>query len=207
MEDRETNSQIKISSETEKFLQQIRSDIESLCGECSYENGIMRAMVNNLGVSGSSAILEVVMQGMENGEDLPYPALYFHFTLAKEIEKENFSRVSSLLCELNTAITLGDFKSFGSFGLYHPLGQIYYSYRIPINVGALDKELENVRFFLATSFDQLDIFDDLVLYVADGRDELTLDKYMDFLKRLDNISNFEERTAAFIKLVDEITGQ
>ncbi len=198
------NSQNNENNEIDEFLMRLKSDIEALCGECRYEKGVMRAMVHNLGVSNSSAILEVVFEGLDNGNDLPYPALYFHFTLAKDIEAENYGKVAALLCELNTAITLGDFKSFGSFGLYQPLGQIYYSYRMPINAGALLAETENVRYFLATTVDNLEIFNDLVLYVSDGREEMTLDKYLEYLKKTEDLNTIEERANAFIAFVDEL---
>ena len=191
----------------EDFFAQIQSDIKELCGECENDNGVLRAMIRGLGISGASGIIEVVVEGLENGEDLPYPALYFHITLARDIEEENFESVSYLLCQLNMAFSLGDYKSFGYFGLHRDLKQIYYGYRMPFNIGALDNEMENVRFVMATIFDQMDIFDDFVLYVADGHRELTLDRYMEYLQKVDDINNFEERADAFVKLIDEINAQ
>ncbi len=198
----------KVTEENElapidQFFFQIKADIEELCGECSYDNGVLRAMVHNLGLSESNAILEAVLEGLDNGEDLPYPALYFHFTLAKNIEEENFENISYLISQLNMAFTLGDYKSFGYFGLHRDLKQIYYGYRMPFNIGALENEHENVRFVLATIFDQLEIFVDFVLYIADGHKELTLDRYMEYLQNLRDYNNLDERADAFIRMIDE----
>ena len=70
------------------------------------------------------------------------------------------------LNDLNTAISAGAFPSFGCFGYYAPLKQVYLSYRMPVNPDVLNEEYENIRYYLATLYEQLDLFADYIIFLC-----------------------------------------
>lgn len=182
----------------------IKEDMEMICGECTENEGVLRAIAENLGVSGAAAVVEAAIEGMSNGDDNPYPVVHFNLTLARDIEPEYFGGIAQILNDINVVIQSGGYPSFGSFCLYKPLSQIFYGYRLPINVGSLETERENIRFFLATVFDQLDIFIDLVLFACQGNVNLTIEEYLDYLKKVDDLNNIDERIRALQAKLEEL---
>ena len=187
-----------------EFQDKLQKDIEMIGEDTVRENGVIRSMVSHLGVNDTNVILETLIEGAYNGDELPYPVLRFHITIAKDIEPENFRNVTYALNELNTVIDSGEFPSFGGFGLYMPLGQIYMSYRMPINIGNLEGELENARFFLGTVFEQMDLFADMVLYIAEGNDLASMDRYAEYLRNITDISDLEERAKKLSEYLENI---
>ena len=182
----------------------IKEVLESLCEECEEDGGVLRALGDHFGVNDSSIIIEAAIEAMENGEDYPYPVVHFNFTMAKDIEPENYGAVAQLLNDLNVVFQTGEYPSFGNFCLYKPLGQIFYGYRMPINIGASEGEQENIKFFIATVFDQLDLFVDLVLYVAQGDVELTLEDYLAYLKGINDLYDLREKADKLAEMLNEI---
>ncbi len=182
----------------------IKEILESLCEECQEEGGVIRGMAEHFGVNDSAIIVEAAIEAMDNGEDYPYPVVHFNFTMAKEIEPEHFGKIAELLNDLNVVFQTGDFPSFGNFCLYKPYGQVFYGYKMPINIGALEGEQENIKFFFATVFDQLDLFVDLVLYVAQGDVELTLEDYLAYLKGLKDLYDLQERADKLEEMLREL---
>ena len=187
-----------------KMQDAIREDLEMLCGECRNNEGVLRTMAYNLGVNNSAAIVEAAVEGMPNGDDAPYPAIHFNITLAKDVDPEYYGNVAQVLNDINVITSSGVYPSFGNFCLYKPLGQIYYNYRIPVNVGAFDAERENLRFFLATVFEQLDMFVDLVLFASQGNESLTIEAYLDYLDKVDDLNNIDQRIELLKQTLDEI---
>lgn len=187
-----------------EFLEAVQKDVGSLCEETDVKDDVIRGMLTNLGVGGSAAILEVCLEGAQNGSDLPYPVLRFHITLAKDIDKELYKDVTFALNQLNTVIASGEYPSIGNFCLYMPLGQIFMSYRMPINTDCLEGEVENVRFFLGTVYEQLDIFADMVMFIANGNELVTMDEYLRYLKTIQDFENLEERAKKLADIVDKL---
>ena len=194
--------------ESAVFLTELKrgmmEDIKTLCGDYEEKDGIIRAMADHFGVNDSSVILEAAVEVLPNGDDYPYPVVHFNLTIAKEIAEENFAKISELLNDLNVVFQTGDFPSFGSLCLYKPLKQIIYGYRMPVNVGAVEGEMENIRFFLSTVFDQLDIFVDLILYIAQGNENLTLEEYLRFLGQMRDMYDLQERAELLEKKLNEL---
>ena len=186
-----------------EFMDKLQEDIEMLGENTQRDNGVIRSMIPHLGVNDTNVIIETLVEGADNGDDLPYPVLRFHITLAKDIEPAKYRDVTYSLNELNTVIDSGEFPSFGGFRLYMPLGQIYMSYRMPINTGNLECELENARFFLGTVFEQMDLFVDMVLYIAEGNDIISIDSYIEYLKEIKDIDNIPERAERLDRLLNE----
>lgn len=182
----------------------IKEDLEMLCGESEIEDGVHRAMAYDLGVSRAAAIIEAAIEGLPNGDDAPYPVVHFSITLAKDIAAEHFAAVAGVLNDLNVVIQSGDYPSFGNFCLYKPLNQVFYGYRIPVNTAAIEAERENLRFFLATVFEQLDMFVDLILFVSDGKETLTIDKYMEYIKKIDDFNNIDERIEQVNEMLEKL---
>lgn len=182
----------------------ITEDLNMLCGESKVEDGLHRAFAYDLGVSQAAAIVEAAVEGLPNGDDDPYPVVHFNFTLAKDIDPEHFGAVAEVINDLNVVIASGDYPSFGNFCLYKPLKQVFYGYRIPINPEATEAERENLRFFLASVFEQLDMFVDLILFVSDGRTKITIEDYMDYLKKIDDFNNLDERIDEINRMLDQL---
>lgn len=182
----------------------IKEILENLCEECTEDGGVLRALAEHFGVNDSSVIIEAAIEAMENGEDYPYPVVHFNFTMAKDIEPESYGKIAELLNDINVVFQTGEYPSFGNFCLYKPLGQIFYGYKMPINIGALEGEQENIKFFIATVLDQLDLFVDLVLYVAQGDVNLTLEDYLNYLNGLNDLYDLQEKAEKLEEMIKEI---
>ena len=187
----------------EQLMVYLKEDLETMFGECKEEDGIFRSLAENLGVTCSGALIEADIEGLENGDGDPYPAIYFHITLAKEVDKENFPRITDMLNDINVALSVGEYPAFGTFCLYKPLKQIFYSYRMPINIGSIEDERENIRYFIASVLNQLDIFVDLMQFVSSGVEDLKVDRYIQYIKDLADLNDLKERTEALSKMLEE----
>ncbi len=181
------------------FFNQLKSDIEALGTETQFRDGVIRTLISNLGVNEAAAILEADIESIKNGNAAPYRVVRFHITLAKDIREDLFSDVTFSLNQLNNVIAGGDYPSFGCFGLHMPLRQIFLNYSIPINTDVLEAELENVRFFLGTVYEQLDVFIDLVLFIAEGHKGINFEEYLHYLEKIRDVKDIEER----VKLLSE----
>ncbi|MCR5788959.1 MAG: hypothetical protein K6G83_03645 [Lachnospiraceae bacterium] len=177
---------------TAEFEDELKKNIERLFGNCRDHKGVLRSMARNLGVSGTDVIFEAAM---EDGfyPDMPYPILHFHATLAQRIEEEKLPGILTGLNSLNTVISTGAFPSFGCFGYYAPLRQVYLSYRMPVNPMALDAALEDAQFYLGTLGEQLDLFADFILFLCDDPDRITIEAYMDYLDSIADLNDLQER--------------
>ncbi len=182
----------------------LQEDIKTLCGECEINNGILRAMAGNLGINNAAVIFEAAVEALPNGDDDPYPIVHFNITLAKDVEPEFFPAVAQVLNDINVVTQTGEFPSFGNFCLYKPLRQIFYGYRMPVSTENFEAERENIRFFLASVFEQLDQFVDLILYACEGNDSITIDQYLSYLKSVDDYNNIDQRIELLKKALDEV---
>ncbi len=187
-----------------EFQNKVKEDIEKLCDNTSFDGTVIRGMLTELGVSRANAILESVMEGSRNGNARPYPVLRFHITLAKNVDPEIFERVAYNLNQLNIVVAGMEYPSLGNFCLFMPKGQIFMVYRMPVNEECLEKELENVRYYLGTLYEQLDIFADMILFIAEGKREMTMDDYLDYLSSLENIDDIEERAEKLQKKLEDL---
>ncbi len=190
---------IKKISDFEKAL---KKDMEALFGNCAEFKGVFRAMGENFGVSKTGVIIEAAFEAGLDPE-VPYPILHFHVTLAHEISDDEIPGILAGLNDLNTVISAGAFPSFGCFGFYPPLRQIYLSYRMPVNKDALDKELENARFYLKSLYEQLDLFADYILFLCNDPSNVTIDAYMDYLDSVAELNDLEERYEAAKEYFDK----
>jgi len=187
----------------EEFMDSLEKSIEELFGETHIKSGVIRSLPGNLGVTAANVIFEAAMEEGFNPEN-PYPVLHFHVTLAKDIEDSIVSKVLEGLNELNTTISAGSFPGFGCFGYYPPLRQVYLSYRMPINPDALDKDFDNVLYYLGTLYEQLDIFVDFVLFLCDDPEKISLKDYMNYLDSIADLNNMEERINELEKRFEEL---
>ncbi len=187
-------------SEFEQFLSE---DMKELFGECIKRGDVLRSLVENMGVTNSSVIFEAAFETDMDPETL-YPVLHFHTTLAQNIEDELVPKIVMGLNELNTAISAGAFPAFGCFGYYAPLQQVYLSYRMPVNLEAPEAERQNIRFYLGSLYDQLDLFVDFVLFLCEDPETITLEEYMDYLDSITDLNNIDLRIKALEKYLEEL---
>lgn len=184
----------------QEFEDKLMEQMETLFGGCSRYKGLLRSVPEHLGVSDTGVIFEAAMEAGLS-PDVPYPVLHFHATLAQRIEEKHVPGILAGLNDLNTVISAGAFPSFGCFGYYAPLRQVYLSYRMPVNLKAFDADFENACFYLDSLYEQLDIFADFILFLCDDPDRMTLDDYMGYLDGIADINNMEERIKRLDRMV------
>ena len=175
----------------EQLSDALHEIITNLYGECLDIDGMLRSRLTHMGVSDSGVVVDVLLEGGLR-EDAPYGVLHFHSTLAQDIPDEALPNVLIALNDLNHVICAGAFPGFGCFAYYEPLSQVYLSYRLPVNLNDVDTELDNIRFYLASLYDQMDLFVDYILFVINNdEDSMTIEDYMDYLDQLSDISEQE----------------
>ena len=188
------------STDMENAVNRLSSEIQNimmeLFGECADNDGILRAHVKNLGVTDSSAIIEVLLEGGLR-EEVPYGILHFHTTIAENIPEESLADLLISINGLNHVINAGAFPGFGAFAYYDPLSQVYLSYRMPVNLENIDTEFDNIRYYMATLYEQIDLFADFIMFAIVNPGGMSISDYMDYLDEVSDLDNIEERISAF----------
>ncbi len=183
-----------------EFEETLADRMERLFGNCKRYKGVLRSMADHLGVSDTGVIFEAAIEpGFSIDE--PYPLLHFHTTLAQKIDEKLVPGILRGLNDLNTVISAGAFPSFGCFGYYPPLRQIYLSYRMPVNPKALEAEFENAQFYLGSLYEQLELFADYILFLCEDPDRMTLEDYMDYLDSVADFNSLDARIDGLVELV------
>lgn len=173
-----------------------------LFGECFEQDGVLRARANNLGVVNGQAIVEVMLEGGLR-EEAPYGVLHFHTTLAENIPEEALADLLISLNGLNHVINAGAFPGFGSFCYYEPLEQVYLSYRMPINLLQIEAEYDNIRYYLGMLYEQLDLFEDFIMFAINNPGGMTISDYMGYLDEVSDINDVEARLRGLEDIFDE----
>ena len=188
------------NTDMENAVNRLSSEIQNimmeLFGECTDNDGILRAHVEHLGVTDSSAITEVLLEGGLRDE-VPYGILHFHTTLAENIPEESLADLLISINGLNHVINAGAFPGFGAFAYYDPLSQVYLSYRMPVNLENIETEFDNIRYYMATLYEQIDLFADFIMFAIVNPGGMTISDYMDYLDEVTDLDNIEERISAF----------
>ncbi len=178
-----------------EFEEALAGAMQELFGNCRKNKNIWRAVVEHMGVTDSSVIFEAALEPGLHPE-APWYILHFHCTLAQNVEEELVPKIVLALNELNNVISVGAFPAFGHFGYYPPLQQIFLTYRMPVNFEAAEEEFDNVRYYLGSLYEQLDIFTDFILFICDYPDQLTISDYMDYLDTISDLNDIGERMKA-----------
>lgn len=190
----------------EEFETALMGSIETLFGSCKRFQGVLRSLPEKLGVSGSVVILEAAFEpGLST--EIPYPILHFHTTLAQKIETAFVPGILNGLNELNTMISAGAFPSFGCFGYYEPLRQIYLSYRMPVSPDGLDTGFQNAQFYLTSLYEQLDLFTDYILFLCNDPNRMSLQDYMSYLDTIADLNDLQARLDALEKIAKDNDGK
>ncbi|MBQ7583716.1 MAG: hypothetical protein IJT24_03820 [Lachnospiraceae bacterium] len=165
--------------------------------------GALRSMAEHLGVTDVCAIVETVLEGGLN-EEMPYPVLHFHITLAQNVPDAAADNICVSLNELNNVTGVGEYPCFGSFAYYPRLNQIYLTYRLPVNPEAPEDELVNIRYYFGVLYEQLDLFADFIMLLCDsGGNILSLEEYVDYLAEIQDMNDIEERVRLLEKRMKE----
>ena len=186
-----------------KELSKVLSEmITELFGECYDQDGVLRARAENLGVVNGKAIVEVMLEGGLR-EEAPYGVLHFHTTLAENIPEEALADLLISLNGLNHVINAGAFPGFGAFCYYEPLEQVYLSYRMPVNLLQIEAEYDNIRYYLGMLYDQLDMFEDFIMFAINNPGGMTIADYMRYLDEVSDINDIEGRLRGLEEMFDE----
>ena len=185
------------------FLRQL---FEELFGECIDNEGVFRARIDGLGVSSADAIIEVMLEeGLR--DDAPYGVLHFATTLAEDIPDEYLADILISLNSLNHVISAGAMPGFGCFCYYEPLSQIYLSYRMPVNLLQIDAEYDNIRYYLSSLLDQLDLLTDFVMFMIAVPGSMYIQDYMDYLDQVTDLNDLTLRMQLLSEAFNEIEGE
>ena len=186
-----------------KELSKVLSEmITELFGECYDQDGVLRARAENLGVVNGKAIVEVMLEGGLR-EEAPYGVLHFHTTLAENIPEEALADLLISLNGLNHVINAGAFPGFGAFCYYEPLEQVYLSYRMPVNLLQIEAEYDNIRYYLGMLYDQLDMFEDFIMFAINNPGGMTIADYMGYLDEVSDINDIEGRLRGLEEMFDD----
>ncbi len=179
----------------EKIYNGTKELMEEIFGKAEDIGGGWRSFAEHLGVAGANAIVEAVLtRGLH--EELPYPVLQFHITLAHNVPKEAEADIYRSLNELNNVLSVGEYPSFGHFSYYPKLKQVYYSYRLPVHPESPEGEISNVRYFFGVLLEQLDLFADYILFLCNNEGRMVpMDEYIDYLSKIKDIDDIEKRMA------------
>ena len=116
--------------------------------------------------------------------------------------------LSAAVNELNNVISVGEFPAFGAFCYYPKLHQIFLNYRLPVNPAVPEEETVNIRYYIATLYQQLDVFADFIMFICDTKGRtLELDDYIDYLKSVDDIDDLQERTRALEEYLEKVESE
>ena len=176
---------------------------EDFFGECIDNDGVLRARLNNMGVVNATVIVDVMLEGGIS-EDAPYGVLHFHNTLAQDIPEEALANLLISLNGLNHIINAGAFPGFGCFCYYEPLNQVYLSYRMPVNLNNIEAEYDNIRYYLGTLYEQLDVFVDFIIFAASNPEGMDITDYMDYLDEVADLNDYQERLKAYEDLLTKV---
>ncbi len=187
-------------------MKAIMDGVKEMMGELFSEpvdkNGVLRSRAEHIGVTDITAIVEAVLEGGMN-EDMPYPVLHFHVTLASNIPAEYEDKLTGSLNVLNNVINVGEFPSFGNFSYYPELSQIYLSYRLPVNPDVPEGELVNIRYYFGILYEELDSFADYIMFLCNNEGESPgLDAYLSYLKEIEDWDDLQERARLLKSSID-----
>lgn len=174
----------------------LKEMMNELFGECLENDGVLRAHAEHMGVTDSTAIVDVMLEGGLR-EEAPYGVLHFHTTFAENIPEESLADLLISLNGLNHVVSAGAFPGFGTFAYYDPLQQVYLSYRMPVNLNQIEAEYDNIRYYLGCLYDQMDIFMDFVMFSIANPGGMSIVDYMDYLDEVSDINDIEARLKAF----------
>ncbi len=186
-----------------KIMDGVREMMNELFDGVREENGILRSFAEHIGVMDINAVVETLLEGGMN-KDFPYPVLHFHITLASDIPSEQDEKLAVSLNILNNVISVGEFPSFGCFAYYPDLGQVYLTYRLPVNPDDPEGELVNIRYYFAVLYEELDMFADYIMFIINN-DGTAPDimSYLDYLKGIAEWDDIEKRSEELSKLIND----
>lgn len=167
-----------------------------LFGECIENDGVLRSRIEHMGVVDATVILDVMLEGGLR-EEAPYGILHFHTTMAENIPDEALADLLISLNGLNHVVSAGAFPGFGTFAYYEPLSQVYLSYRMPVNLNQIEAEYDNIRYYLGSLYDQLDLLEDFIMFAIANPGGMNISDYMDYLDEVSDMDDMEERLKAF----------
>ena len=191
------------SNPIKKLGKTLQDIFNEFFGECIDNDGVLRARLSNMGVVDSQVIVDVMLEGGIT-EDAPYGVLHFHHTLAHNIPEEAIPNLLISLNSLNHIINAGPFPGFGCFAYYEPLNQVYLSYRMPVNLNQIEAEYDNIRYYLVTLYEQLDLFVDFIMFAASSPEGMDITDYMDYLDEVADLNDMQKRLDSYEALLEKV---
>lgn len=190
-----------------RIMEGTRELMEELFEGVTDSGGAYRSMAEHLGVTDTCAIVEALLEGGLH-EDLPYPVVHFHITLARNVPDEAEVNICRSLNELNNVTGVGAYPCFGSFAYYPALKQVYLTYRLPVNPDVPEDELVNIKYYFGVLYEQLDLFADFIMMLCDSEGNiLPLEEYVDYLSQIQDMDDIDERVRVLEKKIKEMKAE
>ena len=180
----------------QELLRMLHDTFEEMLGECTGDDGVIRAKVDNIGVLGAQVIVEVMLEGGLQ-ETAPRGVLRFHTILAENVPEESVADLLIALNALNHAMCAGACQGFGVFCYYEHLNQVYLGYRMPVNLTQIEANYDNIRYYLTVLYEQLDVFIDFIMFTLTSPGSMDISEYMSYLNEVADIDDLEERFKVF----------
>ena len=187
----------------QELSKMLRETFEELLGECIDNDGVLRARVDNIGVLGAQVIVEAMLEGGLR-EEAPYGVLHIHTTIAQNVPEESLADLLISLNTLNHVISAGAYPGFGCFSYYEPLNQVYLSYRMPVNLTQIEADFDNIRYYMAVLYEQLDVFTDFIMFTLTNPGSMDINDYMSYLDEVADLDDLEERFRVFEEQLREM---
>ena len=197
-----SDEQMIQDNQIKEIEKNIKEMLTEMFGDCIEQDGVMRTMADHMGVVDAKVFVEAML---ESGfrKDAPYGVLHFHCTFAENIPDEVVPNLLISLNELNHVINAGAFPGFGCFCYYAPLKQIYLSYRMPVNLLKIDAEYDNIRYYLGSLYDQMDILVDFIIFAITNPEGMNINAYLEYLDEVSDLDNLTERLNAIEREIDD----
>lgn len=190
------------NSQLMRLVDDVVKTMELLFGECRESGGTYRFTVSDLGAVRGDAVVEMVLEaGLRR--DKPYPILCFTTTLYSDLHPAYENVILDKLNELNTAMATGLFPAFGSFGMLKSRRQIYMCYRMPVNAKKPEAAMEDIRYFLAALYDELDLLIDFVYFICEEPGASDVEQFLQYVRQAMRIDDIDSRRDALEKSVKD----
>ena len=74
---------------------------------------------------------------------------------------------------------------------------------MPVNLLQIEAEYDNIRYYLGMLYDQLDMFEDFIMFAINNPGGMTIADYMGYLDEVSDINDIEGRLRGLEEMFDE----
>jgi hypothetical protein len=68
---------------------------------------------------------------------------------------------------------------------------------MPVNLNQIEAEYDNIRYYLGSLYEQLDLFVDFLMFAISSREPMDITDYMDYLDQVADLNDYQARLEAY----------